>query len=99
MSAGCRDHMIRPTTQDTQLGVISQKKYCLVKVLQQRNLPWRKTLVMKKVHYMAVLFQMFQEGIIRNRISKILMPVSLQVTANCLCHGSSVKTIRHKTSV
>lgn len=59
---------------------------------------------------MAVLFQMFHVGIIRNRISKNLMSVSLQVTVNCLCHGSSVKTQRikeeqletkpqHKTSV
>lgn len=47
---------------------------------------------MKKLHYMAVLFQMFHVGIIRNRISKILMSVSLQVTLNCLCHGSSVRT-------
>lgn len=47
---------------------------------------------MKKLHYMAVLFQMFHVGIIRNRISKNLMSVSLQVTVNCLCHGSSVKT-------
>lgn len=65
---------------------------------------------MKKLHYMAVLFQMFHVGIIRNRISKNLMSVSLQVTVNCLCHGSSVKTQHikeeqldteqlHKTSV
>lgn len=47
---------------------------------------------MKKLHYMAVFFQMFHVGIIRNRISKILMSVSLQVTLNCLCHGSSVRT-------
>lgn len=86
------DHMIRPTKQDTHLGVILQKKYCLLKVQRQRNLPWCKTLVMKKLHYMAVLFQMFHVGIIRNRISKKLMSVSLQVTVNCLCHGSSVKT-------
>lgn len=78
------DHMIRPIKQDTQLGVISQEKYCPVKVLQQRNFAWCKTLVMKKLHYMAVLFQMFHLGIIRNRISKNLMSVSLQVTVNCL---------------
>lgn len=70
------------------------EKYCLVKVQQQRNLPWLQTLVMKKLHYKAVLFQMFHVGIIRNRISKNLMSVSLQVTVNCLCHGSSVKTQR-----
>lgn len=71
---------------------LKNKKKCLVKALQQRNLPWCKTWVMKKLHYMAVLFQMFHGGIIRNRISKILMSVSLQVTLNCLCHGSSVRT-------
>lgn len=75
-------------------GCNFMEKYCLVKIQQQRNLPWCKTLVMKKLHYMAVLFQMFQVGIIRNRISKNLMSVSLQVTVNCLCHGSSVKTQR-----
>ena len=59
---------------------------------------------------MAVLFQMFHVGIIRNGISKKLMSVSLQVTVNCLCHGSSVEAQRmneeqldaerpHKTSV
>lgn len=47
---------------------------------------------MKKLYYMAVLFQMFHVGIIRIRRSNVLIPVSLQVTLNGLCHGSSVKT-------
>lgn len=68
------------------------EKYCLVKVLQQRILLRFETLVMKKLHYMAVLLQMFHVGIISNRISKNLMSVSLQVTVNCLRHCSSVKT-------
>lgn len=56
-----------------------------------KHLPRCKTPVMKILHYMAVLFQMMHAGIIRNRISKNLMCVSLQVTVNRLGHGSSVK--------
>lgn len=83
------DHRIRLSWRDTHLGVIPQtKKKSLVKVQEQRYLPW----LMKKLYYMAVLFQMFHVGVIRIRISNVLIPVSLQVTLNDLCHGSSVKT-------